>query len=92
MKCHVPLVVALLPVACGNELTSPSSPRRRQAFPRRRRPAPAHDARPWGVWDTTTLPISGAQVQVIAPTPSTVAVTDGDGQFVLRWPYANARK
>jgi hypothetical protein len=34
----------------------------------------------------------GPQVQVIAPTPSTVAVTNGDGQFVLPWPYANARK
>jgi hypothetical protein len=39
------------------------------------------------VWDTTTLPISGAQVQVVAPTRGTVAVTDENGQFLMPWPF-----
>jgi hypothetical protein len=40
------------------------------------------------VWDTTNLPISGAQVQVVAPTSGAVAVTDENGQFVLPWRFA----
>ena len=40
-----------------------------------------------GVWDTTNLPISGAQVQVVAPTRGTVAVTDENGQFLMPWPF-----
>jgi hypothetical protein len=40
------------------------------------------------VWDTTNLPISGAQVQVVAPIRGSVAVTDGNGQFLLPWPFA----
>jgi hypothetical protein len=40
------------------------------------------------VWDTTNLPISGAQVQVVAPSPGPVAVTDGNGQFQMPWPFS----
>ena len=39
------------------------------------------------VWDTTNLPISGAQVQVVAPSRGTVAVTDENGQFLMPWPF-----
>jgi len=87
MKCHVPLVVALLSVACGNELTSPSSPPQSPGFPPQAPPGPPLTMR-GGVWDTTTLPISGAQVQVVAPSSGPVAVTDGNGAFVMPWPYA----
>ena len=94
MRCHVLLIATLLSLACGNEPTSPSSSVQLPTGP------PLPPGVPNGppqtmrgeVWDTTNLPISGAQVQVIAPTPSTVAVTNGDGQFVLPWPYAKARK
>ena len=79
MKRYVPLILALT-VACGEVPTSPSST-----------PQPPTDStfRMRGaVWDTTNLPIEGAQVQVVAPTPGTVALTDGNGDFVLPWPYA----
>ena len=33
------------------------------------------------------LSISGAQVQVVAPTRGTAAVTDENGQFLMPWPF-----
>ena len=79
MRRHVPLIVTLLSLACGNEPTSPTT-------------IPEPPANPTFmmrglVWDTTNLPIAGAQVQVVAPTRGTIAATDGDGQFVLPWPF-----
>ena len=80
MRRHVPLIVTLLSLACGNEPTSPSStPQPPTGAPLTMR---------GGVYDTTNLPVSGAQVQVVAPSRGTVAVTDGNGQFVLPWPFA----
>jgi hypothetical protein len=78
MRRYAPLVVTLLALACGDEPTSPSSTLESltdSTFQMRGE-----------VWDTINLPIAGAQVQVVAPTPGTVAVTDGNGQFVLPWP------
>jgi len=80
MRRHVPVIVTLLSLACGNEPTSPSfTPEPPTGAPLTMRGV---------VWDTTNLPISGAQVQVVAPSRGTVAVTDGNGQFVLTWPFA----
>ena len=89
MKRHVPLMVTLLSLACGNEPTSPSSSVQLPTGP------PLPPGVPNGppltmrgeVWDTTNLPISGAQVQVVAPSRGTVAVTDGNGQFLMPWPF-----
>ena len=80
MRRHGPLIATLLSLACGNEPTSPSSTLEPPAVPTFMMRGE--------VWDTTNLPIAGAQVQVVAPTPGTVAVTDGNGQFALPWPYA----
>jgi hypothetical protein len=90
MRRLVPLIVALLSLACGNEPTSPSSSLQLPTAP------PLPPGVPTGppltmrgeVWDTTNLPISGAQVQVVAPIRGSVAVTDGNGQFLLPWPFA----
>lgn len=83
MKPHLPLVVALLSVACGNEPTSPSSVPQSPSFPSQAPPGAPLTMR-GGVWDTTNLPISGAQVQVVAPSRGTVAVTDETGNFSCR--------
>ena len=79
MKRHVPLIVTLLSLACGNEPTAPSS----TPMP----PAVATFTMRGEVRDTTNLTISGAQVQVVGPSPGTVVVTDGEGRFFLPWPY-----
>ena len=87
MRRLVTLVVTLLSLACGNAPTSPSSPPQSPSFPPQAPAGPPLTMR-GEVWDTTNLPISGAQVQVVAPTPGPVAATDGNGQFVLPWPFA----
>ena len=87
MRRHVPLIVTLLSLACGNEPTSPSSLPQSPSFPPQAPPGAPLTMR-GEVWDTTNLPISGAQVQVVAPSRGTVAVTDGNGQFLLPWPFA----
>ena len=90
MRRHVLLIVTLLPLACGNEPTSPSSsPELPTGQPASARCAarPSAVTMRGGVWDTTNLPISGAQVQVVAPSRGTVAVTDGNGQFLMPWPF-----
>ena len=86
MRRLVPLIVTLLSLACGNEPTSPSSSVELPTGP------PLPTGVPNGPpvtmrgegWDTTHLPISGAQVQVVAPSRGTVAVTDGKGNFSCR--------
>src|SRR4051812_49255207 len=83
MRRHVPLIVTLLSLACGREPTSPTS-----ANLAPQPPPGAPLTMRGGVWDTRNLPISGAQVQVVAPSRGTVAVTDENGQFVLPWPFA----
>jgi hypothetical protein len=83
------LIVTLLSLACGNEPTSPSS-----SLPPTGPPLPP--GVPNGppttmigeVWDTRNLPISGAQVQVIAPSRGPVAVTDENGRFSMPWPFS----
>jgi len=90
MRRLVPLIVMLLSLACGNAPTSPSSSLQPPTGP------PLPPGVPTGppltmrgeVWDTTNLPISGAQVQVIAPSGGPVAVTDGNGQFSMPWPFS----
>ena len=86
MKRHVLLIVTLLSFACGNEPTSPSPPPQWSSFPPQAPPGPPSTMR-GEVWDTTNLPISGAQVQVVAPTRGSVAVTDQNGQFLMPWPF-----
>jgi hypothetical protein len=89
MRCHVLLIATLLSLACGNEPTSPSSSVQLPTGP------PLPPGVPNGppqtmrgeVWDTTNLPISGAQVQVVAPSPGPIAVTDGNGQFLMPWSF-----
>jgi len=89
MRRLVPLIVTLLSLACGNEPTSPSSSLQLPTGP------PLPTGVPNGppvtmrgeVWDATHLPISGAQVQVVAPSRGPVAVTDGNGQFLTPWPF-----
>ena len=76
---HVALVVTLLSLACGNQPTSPSA-----TF---EPPADPPFMMRGGVWDTTNLPIAGAQVQVVAPKIGAGAVTDGNGEFVMPWPF-----
>jgi hypothetical protein len=84
------LIVTLLSLACGNEPTSPSSSPELPTGP------PLPPGVPNGppqtmrgeVWDTRNLPISSAQVQVIAPSRGPVAVTDGNGQFSMPWPFS----
>ena len=83
MKRHVPLVLALLCIACGDGPTSPTS-----TSSTLEPPADPTSTMRGEVRDTTNLPISGAQVQVVAPSRGTVAVTDGNGQFVLPWPFS----
>jgi Carboxypeptidase regulatory-like domain len=90
MRRLVPLIVTLLSLACGNEPTSPSSSLQ----------LPTGPALPPGVpngppstmrgevWDTRNLPISGGQVQVVAPSLGPVVVTDASGQFQMPWPFA----
>jgi hypothetical protein len=87
IRHHVPLIVTLLSVACGNEPTAPSSLPQSPRLPPQAPPGAPLTMR-GGVWDTTNLPISGAQVQVVAPSRGTVAVTDGNGEFLLPWPFA----
>jgi len=88
MRRHVLLIVTLLSFACGKEPTSPSPqpPREQPALPVGVPNGPPSTMR-GGVWDTRNLPISGAQVQVVAPTRGTVAVTDENGQFLMPWPF-----
>jgi Carboxypeptidase regulatory-like domain len=86
MRRHVLLIVTLLSLACGKEPTSPSSAQQWSSFPQQAPPGPPRTMR-GEVWDTTNLPISGAQVQVVAPTRGTVAVTDENGQFLMPWPF-----
>ena len=82
-------MVTLLSLACGNQPTSPSSSVQLPTGPPLPPGVPNGPPRTMrgGVWDTTNLPISGAQVQVVAPTAGTVAVTDGNGQFLMPWPF-----
>ena len=86
----VPLIVTLLSLACGNEPTSPSSNVQLPTGPAL--PAGVPNGPPMTmrgeVWDTRNLPISGAQVQVVAPSRSPVAETDGNGQFSMPWPFS----
>jgi hypothetical protein len=83
-------MITLLSLACGKQPTSPSSSVQLPNGP----PLPpgVQNGPPLTmrgvVWDTTNLPISGAQVQVVAPSRGTVAVTDGNGQFLLPWVFA----
>ena len=86
MRRHVLLIVTLLSLACGTEPTSPSSAQQWSSFPPQAPPGPPRTMR-GEVWDTTNLPISGAQVEVVAPTRGTVAVTDENGQFLMSWPF-----
>ena len=83
MKGHLPLIVTLLSLACGSGPSSPTSP----GAAREPMPDPAAVMR-GEVRDTANLPISGARVQVIAPERGTVAITDGNGQFVRPWPFS----
>ena len=84
------LIVTLLSLACGNEPTSPSSSPELPTGP----PLPpgVQNGPPQTmrgeVWDTRNLPVSGAQVQVVAPSRGPVAVTDGNGQFSMPWPFS----
>jgi len=75
-----PPIVTLLSLACGNEPTSPSSSLDLPTAPPL--PAGVPNGPPLtirgGVWDTASLPISNAQVQVVAPSRGPVAVTDGN--------------
>ena len=90
MRRHVLLIATLLSFACGSEPTSPSSSLQLPTGP------PLPPGVPIGppltmhgeVWDTTNLPISGAQVQVAAPSRGPVVVTDGNGQFSMPWPFS----
>ena len=82
MRRHLLFLVALLPLACGNELTSPTSLNSRSNPPDDLTFTMRGEVR-----DTTNLPISGALVQVVAPS-GTVAVTDANGEFVLPWPFS----
>src|SRR5262245_2951026 len=87
MRRHVPLIVALLSLACGKEPTSPTSPSSTPPPLPIGVPSGPPATMRGGVWDTMNLPVSGAQVQVVAPTRGTVAVTDEDGQFLMPWPF-----
>src|SRR5688572_18150846 len=79
MKSHV-LIVAVLCGACNDAPTSPStSPASTLGLPAAPNATMRREVR-----DTANLPISGAQVQAVGPSGS-VAVTDGDGQFILPW-------
>ena len=82
MRRHVPLIVALLSLGCGNEPSSPTSLTSTLDPPA----APAVMMR-GEVRDTVNLPISGAEVQVVAPGGA-AAVTDANGEFVLPWPFS----
>ena len=86
MRRHLLVIIALASLACGNEPPSPTSP----TPPRSTlEPTAALTSAIRGeVRDTTNLPISGAQVQVVAPSPGPVAVTDDNGQFILSWPFS----
>src|SRR5262245_48498315 len=87
----VPLIVTLLSLACGNQPTSPSSNVQLPTGPPL--PAGVPNGPPMTmrgeVWDTTNLPISGAQVQVVAPSRGPVTVTDGNGQFLMPWSFTS---
>jgi hypothetical protein len=81
MRRLVPLIVTLLSLACRNEPTLPSSSLQLPTGPA---PPPGvpngfPSTMRGEVWDTRNLPISGAQVQVVAPSRGPVAVTDGTG-------------
>ena len=88
MKRHLPLIVAWLCISCGDPPTVPTSPSSTPPLLPIGVPSGPPTTMRGGVWDTTNLPISGAQVQVVAPSPGTVALTDENGQFVLPWPFA----
>jgi hypothetical protein len=80
MRCHVPIIIALLCVGCGDTQTSPSTPRPPVVQP----PAGAAVTIRGEVRDTTNFPISEAQVQVLTgPRAGSIAVTDRDGQFSM---------
>ena len=80
MRPRVLLIGTLLSLACGNEPTSPSSTLEPPADPTFTMRGEMRDTR--------NLPISGAQVQVVAPSRGTVALTDENGEFVLPWPFS----
>jgi hypothetical protein len=78
MRRHLPLIFALLFMACHDAPTSPSAILQPSAGP----PFTMRGE----VMDTTNLPISGAQVQVVTgPRAGAITETDEDGQFVLPW-------
>jgi hypothetical protein len=82
MKRHLPLIVALLAMACGDAATSPTWPSS-PATPTVPPPVISFTIR-GEVRDTRNLPISSAQVQVVSGIRTGTAVeTDEDGRFVL---------
>jgi hypothetical protein len=90
IRRHLPLIVTLLSLACGNQPTSPSSSLQPPTGPQL--PPGVPNGPPLTmrgeVWDTRNLPVSGAQVQVVAPSRGPVAVTDGNGQFSMPWQFS----
>ena len=82
MSRRLLFIVTLLSLACGRAPASPTAPSSNLE--------PAADptlTMRGEVRDTTNLPLSGVQVQVVAPNRGTIAVTDANGQFVLPWPF-----
>jgi hypothetical protein len=82
----VPLCIALLCFACADAPTLPSATIQSSSSTLEP-PADPGSAMRGLVWDTRNLAISGARVQVVAPTRGTIAVTDERGEFVLPWPF-----
>jgi hypothetical protein len=83
IRRYLPLLGVVLSLACGNGPQAPAAPS--VTFDS---PAASASTMRGEVVDTTNLPVSGANVQVLAPGSSTSAVTDGNGQFVLPWPFS----
>ena len=91
MRRYIPLFLALS-FACGKAST-PTSPSSSLELPTAPPLPPGVPNGPPNtmrgeVWDTKNLPISGAQVQVVAPSRGPVAETDGNGQFSMPWPFS----
>ena len=85
MRYHMPLIIALLCVACRDTPSSPSGSQPPVSQP----PAGSVVSTTGQVGDTANLPISGAQVQLLTgPSAGTMVLTEPNGSFSIRWTAA----
>jgi hypothetical protein len=85
MRYYMPVIIALLCVACRDTPSSPSGSQPPVSQP----PAGSVLSTTGQVSDTANLPISGAEVQLLTgPSAGTMVLTEPNGSFSIRWTAA----